>query len=89
MRVPGQDQMENRHEVAFAAAETPVQIRRLAHLPLQRRADQTQRHVEAVRELLSNNVIGHGLLRTDDAVAQLQDEISTMDFIRQINQIFY
>ena len=89
MRVSGQYQMENRHKVALAAAETPMQIGRLAHLSFQRRANQAQRLVEAFHELRRDDVIGDRLLRADDALAQLQNEIAAMDFIGQVDQIFY
>ena len=51
-----QQQMEHRHEMAFAAAETPVQIAGPARLLLQRVFDQPQRFIEVPFELWRDDV---------------------------------
>jgi hypothetical protein len=87
IEITGQKQVQNRHEVAFATAETAVEVGALARAPLQRRLHQAQGRIKALRQLLGDHVVGHRLAGLGHAFAQAHDEVAAGDVFGQVNQI--
>jgi hypothetical protein len=62
LRVAGQQQVQHRHEVALARAETAVQVGRLAAAGLHRLLDEAQRVAEGIHQLRRDDVVAQRLL---------------------------
>ena len=88
LRVAGQQQVQHRHEVALAGAETAMQIGRLAAAGLHRLLDEAQRVGERIYQLRRHNVISQGLLGLGDALGELQDEVALVHPLRNGDQVF-
>ncbi len=90
--IAGEDQVEDGHEVALAAAETPVEIRRLARAapgaPLQGPLYQIESLVEALHQLRGHLIVPDRARRVRDALAQAQDEVSTTDMVGDVDEVF-
>mgnify|MGYP003348648173 CR=1 FL=1 len=63
LRVAGQQQVQHRHEMAFATAEAAMQIRRLARVAFHRALDQRQRLSKALLQLRRDHIVGDRFLR--------------------------
>ena len=86
-RVLLQQQMKHRHEMALAAAEAPVQVRRLAGAGRERAPDQVERPVEGAGELRRHDVGPERLGGPGHALREPQDEIVAMDPFRDVDQV--
>ena len=86
--VAGQQQVEHRHEVALAGAETAVQVGRLAAAGLHGLLDEAQGLVEGIDQLRRHHVVAQRLLRLGDALGQLQDEVALVHALGDVDQVF-
>ena len=87
-RIVPEQQVQDRHEVALAASEAAVQVRRLAAVPVQGAANEVERCVEAPDELGRDNVVAERLGGLLDALGEAQNEVPTMDVLGEIDQLF-
>lgn len=83
-----ENQVEHRHEVAFAAAKAAVQVAGFAAVALQGAADEVQGVVEAVFKLGGNHVLGQGLLDLVDPLGEAQDKVTLLNVLGDIDQVF-
>src|SRR6266851_3566783 len=73
--------------MAFARAETAVQVRSLALPILDGRAHQFHRALEAAHELRGHHVVAQGGVGVAHALAQLEDEVATVDALGYFDQL--
>ena len=87
LRVAGQQQVQHGHEVAFARAETAVQVRRLAAARLHGLLNEAQRVAEGVHQLGRYHVVAQRLVGVGDALRQLEHEVALVHPLRDMNQV--
>ena len=80
--------MQNRHEMAFAATEAAVQIRRLTRRTLQRTANEAQCVIERSHKLGCRYIGGDRRLRVRHTLGQAQHELPLVDVFRNVDQFF-
>ena len=86
--VSRKDQMQDRHEMAFAAAETAMQIGRLAGISRNSALDQCERGVETLLQLRRNDVAVDRLGRACYSLSQPENEIAPVNLLGQIQKVF-
>jgi hypothetical protein len=87
-RVALQDQVDNRHEMALAAAETAVQVGGLARVRLQRAVDERQGVVERLPQLRRDDVVAQRLVGPANALGKLQHVVAGLNALGNVDQVF-
>ena len=84
--VPLQKQVEHRHEVRLARAETTVQVAAPALVRVHRPFDETQRVIEVRDQLLGHHVAAQRGGRVGDAGGQFQNEVVLVDALLDVDE---
>ena len=88
LRVASQQQVQHRHEVALARAETAVQVGRLAATGLHRLLDEAHGVAEGIHQLRCDDVVAQRLLGLGDALGQLEDKVALVHPLRDGDKVF-
>jgi len=86
VRVPAQDRVQDRHEVALAGSERPVQVAGPRTRRLHRGLDNPERPVEFPGQLLGDHILVDGRLLADP-LGQRQHEIPGQHPVRNLDQV--
>ena len=79
--------MEHRHEVALAAAEAAVQVRRLAGAGGHRALDEIECPIEGAGELRRHDVGPQRLGGPRHALGEPEDEVVAVDLLGDVDQV--
>ena len=82
------EEIQHRHEMALAAAETAEQVTRLAGAPFEGVAHQRKCIVEALGELGCDDLVPQCLFRTFQSFGQAEDKIPTAHYVGQVKKVF-
>ena len=92
IRIAVQQQIQDRHEMALAAAEAAVQIGRLAARPAvrprERPFDQPERLVEVLHQRRRHLIVFHRADRIGHALAQAQDKVAAAYMVADVDEVF-
>ena len=87
-RITRQNQVQNRHEMAFTAAEAAMQIGGFAGGTLQRTSHEAQRVIERSDQLRGRNIGGNGRFGIGDTLGQAQYERPLIDVFGDVDEFF-